>query len=138
MIDWTDPSCAVSAHFTVHECTWLPTDQTHYVPNEDEQADLIRTCALMEKVRDLFQQPVNVHVMIRPAAYNKKIGGAPNSAHIFGLACDFDVAGENCDDVREKLAPLLSDWNCRMERAPGTNWVHLDLHAPNPNRYFIP
>jgi len=77
----------------------------------------------------------------RPEGYNKLIGGALNSAHIEGKACDFVVTGIDCDDVREQLEPKLTELGIRMEDLPGANWVHIDIRKPlneDSNRFFKP
>lgn len=140
MVDWNDPNSKISNHFTVHEATWLPT--WNRMANETDglddtvKANLIKLCLAMDIVRDFIGKPINVHVTYRPPAYNKLIGGATHSAHVLGLAMDFDC-GENCDDTRQKLIPMLESWNMRLENHNGP-WCHLDLMPPNPNRYFIP
>jgi hypothetical protein len=66
------------------------------------------------------------------------VKGAKNSAHKIGLATDYDAGGLNCDDVRTKLEGKLDEWQIRMERMPGGNWVHNDCAPVISNRYFIP
>lgn len=138
MISWLNPKANITEHFTVHEACYLPSWQMLHDPTPEEQDNLLKICRLMEQVRALFGKSINVHCMIRPTDYNKKIGGAPHSAHILGLACDFDVDGVPCDNVRAMLLPKLAEWNCRMEDAPGSSWVHLDLMPTSNNRFFKP
>ena len=139
-IDWTNPAAQVTAHFTVKDACWLPSWHKLHSPTPDEQANLIKTCLLMERIRGLFNKPINVHVMIRPTDYNKEIGGAPHSAHVLGLACDFDVSGIDCDAVRAVLHEKLDLWSFRVENKPYSNWVHADLAEvlPGGHRYFTP
>jgi uncharacterized protein YcbK (DUF882 family) len=140
-IDWTNPLIKVSQHFSVQEALWLPS--WNRMANEDDglndavKANLITLMNAMDQVRDFLDKPIKVHVAYRPSAYNKQIGGATHSAHVLGLAMDFD-AGEDCDDTRAALLPMLETWGMRMEKKDGSNWIHLDLMPPNPNRYFIP
>lgn len=137
--NWLDPKSAITDHFTVKEACWLPTWGKLYAPTLKEQEALQQTCALMEKVRTLLGKHIYIHCMIRPRDYNKLIGGAPQSAHIFGLACDFGVPGMDCDAVRALLLPKLDEWKARLENKPGSNWVHLDLYAAQDGRrYFKP
>lgn len=151
-IDWNNPKAPVSKYFTVGELTFLPSWQCYHTPSDEEKANLTKLALKMDQVREILGKPIKVHVAIRPTSvncpssphhgqnYNKAIGSvALHSAHISGLAMDFD-AGENCDTTRVTLEPLLEQLGMRCEKAPGTNWVHLDL-APVPtggNRYFKP
>ena len=145
-IDWTDPTCKVSKYFTVREMLYLPTwkrlaNESDGL-NEDIKQNLIHLGQKMDTVREYFDKPINVHVTYRPEEYNKEIGGALHSAHSDGQAMDFDIVGMTCDEVRNELVGknLLDQWAMRCEKAPGTNWVHLDYRAlkPGGNRYFIP
>ena len=143
-IDWTDPKAQVSKHFTVHEAIYLPTwgrlaTETDGLTDE-VKANLITLFAKMDIVREYFGKPINVHVTYRPEEYNKLIGGAPMSAHKFGKACDFDVSGMNCDDVRSQIMAnhLLETWDFRMEMLPGSVWVHLGNDWKSGIRYFKP
>lgn len=147
--NWNDPTSLVSQHFTVHECTYLPSWNVCHLPTPGERFNLTKMAQVLDKVRDIIGKPIKIHVWIRPSQarcpinphdgedYNALVGGATHSAHILGLAVDFDC-GENCDDTRATLEPLLAQLGVRMEKKPGSNWVHLDLMPPNPNRYFIP
>lgn len=93
----------------------------------------------MDKIRELIGKPVVVHCAWRPKEYNKQIGGATNSAHIQGMACDFSVKDMDCDDIRKTILPHLEEWNIRMEDLPGSNWVHIDYRQVGPGgRYFKP
>jgi hypothetical protein len=152
MTDWSDPNSKVSKFFTVRECTFLPRFSACHQTTEIEQANIIRMASVMDAVRELVDSPISVHVWIRPTSsnipdndhngenYNSLVGGASRSAHISGLACDFDVKGSTCDEIRALLEPKLEELGARMERKPGSGWVHLDV-APVPpggHRYFTP
>lgn len=141
-IDWTDPKSHVSKHFTVKECIWLP--QWNRLANASDGLDdtvkgnLIKLCTTMDKVRELIDRPFNVHCMYRPEAYNKLVGGAVKSAHKFGRGIDFHISRCSCDDGRAILEKHLEKFGLRMEKNPGSNWIHLDDMEvlPGKNRYF--
>ena len=148
-IDWTDPSCMISKHFTVKEVLWLPTWQVMHIPSESEKANILKHAAKMDLIRDFLGVPLHVHCWIRPILnnpqslyhgqdYNALVKGAKNSSHKVGLATDYDAAGLNCDDVRAKLEPKLEEWDLRMEKMPGGNWVHNDSAPVISTRYFKP
>lgn len=145
-IDWNNPKCAMGSHFNVHDAIYLPTWGRLAVEADglDDiiKSNLIKLFIAMNVVRDHFGKPIRVHVSYRPMEYNKAIGGSLHSAHSEGLACDFDVIGMTCDDVRKDILDngLLDTWNMRMEDAPGSNWVHLDLRelVAGKHRFFNP
>jgi hypothetical protein len=152
VIDWSSPSAKITENFTVREACFLPSWGILHRANAKERENLIKVCELLEKVRAAVNAPIVVHCMIRPPKvnapgskwnkqdYNAAVQGAAGSAHRDGLAVDFHVPGTNCDDLRTFLLPFLESWDCRMERAEGTDWVHLDLRPvpPRGNRYFKP
>jgi len=151
ILDWTNPHSMISKHFSVKEALWLPSWQVLHIPSEDEKANILKQAAKMDLIREFLGVPINIHCWIRPVLnnpasehngqdYNALVKGAKNSAHKIGLATDYDAKGLNCDDVRAKLEPKLDEWELRMEKMPGGNWVHNDCAplAPGGHRYFIP
>ena len=132
----------ISNYFTFKEAVWLPswnraaTAEDGYTSEIEE--NLKNLFSIMDQVREMFGKAVIVHVAYRPALYNKAVGGATHSSHVLGKACDFHVSGLDCDTVRAILEPELERLGLRMEKKPGSNWVHLDTSEPNPNRYFNP
>jgi hypothetical protein len=146
VIDWENPGAQVSEHFTVHDCLWLPTWNRMATEEdgltEDIQAALYALCFKMEEVRDFMKAPIIVHCMYRPPEYSALVGGSLDDVHTMGLAIDFHVDGlgdgPSCDKVRELLEPSLEDLNIRMERNPGGNWIHIDIHPVIHERYFNP
>ena len=151
-VDWNDPNCKISKHFTVKEALWLPSWQVMHIPSEEEKANILKHAANMDKIREFLGASLNVHCWIRPGAlnnpnsdkngqdYNAFVKGAKNSSHKLGLATDYDASGLNCDDVRAKLEPKLEEFGLRMERMPNGPWVHNDSASVpvGGNRYFIP
>ena len=138
-MDWSDPKVKISNHFTVKEACWLPSWGKLYMPSAQEQTNILKSAAVMDKIRDFLQKPTSIHCWIRPIAYNKAIGGAPASMHICGLAVDWDC-GENCDITRATLVPKLKEFGIRMEKKPGGPWVHIDckIVSLESERYFLP
>ena len=142
-INWEDPNDKVSVYFTVKEALLLP--QWNRIATEkdglgpDQKANLVKLMKVMDTIRTKFNKPVIVHVTFRSYSYNKLIGGAPNSSHVQGMACDFHVDGMSCDDVRAALVPKLDEYGIRMEKLEKSPWVHIDIKpCDSAYRYFIP
>lgn len=146
-IDWTNPLQKISKYFTIKEAIFLP--RWGRLANEiDGLTDQVEDSLLkffwqLDVVREYLNKPINVHVSFRPAAYNKLIKGAKRSAHLCQgdwAACDFSVAGLDCDKAREIIVPKLEEWQFRCENVPGGNWVHLDNRPLTENglRFFKP
>lgn len=144
-----DPEAFVSTHFRWREVLWLPGYQ-RLATEEDGLTQAILDGAtahakLMDKIRDFFSLPVNTHCWFRSVAYNEKVGGAIHSAHLEGIATDFDIDGLTCQTVINAILKndLLNQYGLRMENNgfPGglaPTWVHLDSRAPTNSRYFLP
>lgn len=49
------------------------------------------TVKILQRIREYFGQPVSINSAYRTQAYNKKVGGAINSQHVKGTACDIKV-----------------------------------------------
>lgn len=75
----------------------------------------------LQDIRDHFSAPVNIHSAYRTKEYNKEIGGAARSQHIYGKAADIDVKGARPLDVAQFaevdtiLGIGLYDWGCHID-----------------------
>lgn len=146
----TKPTGNASAHFTWAELLYLASWGVWHEPSEEEKANLKRLADKMEEVREFLGASLHVNCAIRPTCasapgtpfnhknYNLQVQGAKSSAHIKGLAMDFTVGGMTCDEARFLLEPVLEALHIRMERKPGSGWVHVDLMPPVKSRYFTP
>jgi hypothetical protein len=150
-IDWSNPKSQISEHFTVHDATYLPSWGIYHTPSDAEKANILKMAEKMELIRAYIEKPIVVHVWIRPMSvncpgtiyngknYNSVVGGALKSAHILGLAVDWNPEGETCEDARQVLLSQLANFDIRMENRNG-NWVHCDTGVllPGGNRFFRP
>ena len=149
------PTEKISKYFTWKDALWLPTWNRMTKPEEINQSiidNLIITFHKADEIREFFNAAMNIHCAYRPPAYNAlpSIKGAPNSGHVTGMAIDYDIKGIVCDDVRKRLSdPMPGAVNktnmsfielhgLRMEKRPGSNWVHNDWKGvpPGGTRYF--
>lgn len=81
---------------------------------------------VLEDVRVHFGSPVKINSGCRCPAHNKKVGGAPNSQHVQGIAADIVVKG--------RTPALVADY---LERKyPGTygigrysGFTHVDVRS---------
>jgi hypothetical protein len=116
-----------SKYFSWHDALFLPSDGRHATEDEASEflSNIVKQALALDALREYFKAPIVVHCWLRPPAYNKKIGGAKNSAHLRGTATDFHIEGFTADQVRK---PLLSDKNLYPGAGElGVSWVHLDL-----------
>lgn len=62
---------------------------------------------ILQKVRDHFGKAVHVNSAYRTPAYNKKVGGAAYSQHLYGTAADITVKGVASKTVAAYVETLL-------------------------------
>ncbi|MCZ6893283.1 MAG: D-Ala-D-Ala carboxypeptidase family metallohydrolase [Gammaproteobacteria bacterium] len=153
-IDWDDENARVADHFRVHEVLFLPSWRMYHTPNDDEKAEAAKAAEAMEEIRKFVNAPVTVHCWMRPTEvnapdsrhdgenYNLFVGSrSRRSAHIFGRAVDFHVAGntgpDGCHAIRQALLPQLEEWGIRMENNHG-GWIHIDTNPVGHKRFFTP
>lgn len=145
MLNWEDPNCKVTMHFTVRDCLWL--NQWSRLANESDgltdehKTNLVTLCNKLEEIRSVLGSPMFVHSMFRPPRYSLLVGGSATDVHTMGIACDFNPVDFTCDDAKNILLPKLDELNIRLENnGVGADWVHIDTHnlLLGHKRYFLP
>lgn len=81
---------------------------------------------LLQKIRDHFKAPVTINSAYRNHCYNKKVGGASGSMHLYGAAADIRVKGVAPKDVAA-YAELLMPNKGGIGIYP--TFVHVDVRA---------
>jgi hypothetical protein len=132
MINWSDPHCQVTPHFTVQDC--LNLHEWGRLANEKDMVSftrLIALCQKLEEIREVLKCPLNVHSIFRSVAYNKDQNIIPNyDVHSECLACDFDCEPHlSVEMVKNILRPCLETLDIRMERDTPI-WIHIDMREP--------
>lgn len=84
-------SVAVSKNFKVKEFKCNDGSDVIFIADE--------LVAVLQKIRDHFGKAVTINSAYRTPAYNKKIGGATYSQHLYGTAADIVVSGVKPADV---------------------------------------
>lgn len=132
---------AITIHFKWKDALYHSQWDCFIFPTDQEKEEIFLTALKLERIQAMF--PKNKMIILswlRIPAYNEKIKGSENSAHMTGEACDFVLDGLHSSTVREKLIPHLDTLNIRMEQLkPHQNWVHIDRKPPGrTGRYFVP
>lgn len=106
----------ISTHFNRSEfeckcdCGWSVVD-----------AELIK---VLELVREFFDAPITITSGCRCDDHNRAIGGAYESKHKQGIACDFKVDGIE----PERVYKLLDhEYPTKYGLGLYKSWVHLDV-----------
>ncbi len=79
---------------------------------------------VLQKIRDHFGKPVNINSGFRTASYNKKVGGATYSQHLYGNAADIRISGISPKSIAAYAETLLP-----KKGGIGTyrDFVHIDV-----------
>lgn len=97
-------------------------------PSPEIIANLKCLAAMLEEVRSLLGVPLMISSGYRCPALNIAIGGAANSAHMFGMAADFTAVGhtplETC--LRIAASKIIFDQCIHEFNA----WTHLAYAHP--------
>lgn len=117
-----------SEHFSIQELTKTGTGLEND-PDIYAGANLVRLAEkLLEPIREMMGVPLFVHSGFRSKEVNAAVGGAKNSAHMEGRACDFHPAGMDIKEAFEKIR--LSDIpydKLLLEHGGGAWWIHVQV-----------
>ena len=109
----------ISAHFSEAECK-CKCGCGQMVVNQ-------KLVSLMEKIREKCGgKPVTVLSWNRCKKHNTAIGGAADSQHVKGTACDIRIAGVSVDSLA-KTAETCGAMG--VGRYPSQGFVHVDVRA---------
>ena len=98
-------------------------------PTWEAADNLARLADTMERIRaGLGNLPVTILSGYRSPPVNDAVGGAANSAHLYGLACDFVIPDYGSPlDVCKAIEPYLSVLQIDQLIWEFGDWVHLGL-----------
>lgn len=79
---------------------------------------------VVQSVRDYFKKPVHINSGYRTATYNKKVGGATYSQHLYGKAADIRISGVKPQEIANYLETIMPEWG---GIGIYINFVHVDV-----------
>lgn len=128
----------LSPHFTLDELTFSQTasrEALDNTPSADVLANLKRLTQTLEQVRSLVDCPVLVSSGYRSPALNRRVGGAPDSAHTRGLAADLTATRF----TPKALAQLVADSDLVFDQLilEYDRWVHLAVAEQGARRQIL-
>lgn len=94
-----DGNKKLSKNFKVSEFACKDGTDTIFI-----DSDLVE---LLQKIRDHFGKPVIINSGYRTEPYNKKVGGANQSQHLYGRAVDIKINGVTPKEVAEFAETLI-------------------------------
>jgi len=124
------PPGYLSEHFTLEEFTRSDTATARGIdntPTEAALAELGKLADTLEQVRKLLgSNPVFISSGYRCPELNAAVGGAGNSAHLYGAAADFTVPAFGSPlDVCLALEQFLPELEIDQLIYENDSWIHL-------------
>lgn len=118
-----DGNTKLSTNFKVKE--FACNDGSDTILISDELVEVL------QKIRTHFGKAVTINSAYRTQAYNKKVGGASNSQHLYGTAADIKVSGVTAKEVADYAETLLINTGGIGRYA---NFTHVDVRE-NKSRW---
>jgi len=128
----------ITPHFTLDEMTvsqLAAREGLDNSPPPEARANLQLLCSALEQVRALFDAKIIVSSGYRSAAVNKRIGGAPGSQHVQGLAVDFTVFEVSPREVVRRVSQSAIAFDQLILEYD--HWVHLSVVHAAPRRQVL-
>lgn len=114
-----------SLHITWNELACK--DGTPYPIEFIKDGRVIELVVLFERIRAIWNKPININSAYRTASYNKKAKGSPNSQHLLGKALDlsplFDIS---IDEFYNTVKSNVTKFGIRgLGKYP--TFIHVDI-----------
>jgi hypothetical protein len=110
------------------------------IPPEQYWQNIINVAIELQKVRDILKKPIIITSGYRTIAHNDAIGGAKNSMHLTGLACDSHMIGINLYEYLAYIVRFTKFTGIGIGNPYriGGNLIHSDLrHGDDLNKITI-
>ena len=126
----------LSPHFTLAEFVASDTAAMNGIDNTPDEVIVDRLTDLandtMEGVRAICgNQPVMISSGYRCPELNAAVGGASNSAHLYGCGCDFTIPAFGTPlDVCRAIEPHLAELGIDQLIHENASWVHIGRAIP--------
>jgi uncharacterized protein YcbK (DUF882 family) len=107
-------------------------------PSGEVLKNLTELAKNLEVLRKHIGQPIRVTSGFRSREHNRKIGGAPGSFHILGMAADIQVANMTPEQVAKAIELLIKEGKMKQGGLGiYRTWIHYDLYfdGKTPRRW---
>jgi uncharacterized protein YcbK (DUF882 family) len=124
----------LSTNFSLSE--FASADGT--APSGDVLKNLTELAKNLEVLRKHLGQPIRVTSGFRSREHNRKIGGAPGSFHILGMAADIQVSKMTPEQVAKAIELLIKEGKMKQGGLGiYRTWIHYDLYfdGKTPRRW---
>lgn len=131
----------LSDNFTLHELTYSVTanaNKIYNLPSKDVIINLKALCThVLQPLRNYLGVPVVISSGYRSPVLNKKIGGAANSQHLYGMAADFVTPKKDLKIAFNYIKNYLDFDQLLYEHSKdGTTWIHVSYNSGHNRRKY--
>lgn len=93
-------------------------------------SNLTKLCeTVLQPIRDAADSPISISSGYRPPELNEAIGGSKTSAHMRGMAADFQIHGLSPHDACQMIAELDIDFDQLIHEYG--RWIHIGIADTN-------
>lgn len=119
-------------YFTIKELTKSATAEKYGIENlatNEVVENLTKLTELvLDPLREQLGKPVKLTCAYRSKEVNKKVGGHPDSHHIYGCAADIVCLAQ---DQNRMMAILIKNPNVDLcQNYPDRNFIHVNIARP--------
>lgn len=128
----------LTEHFTLEEFTRSTTATRLKIDNrvpDNLMANIYLTANKLELVRKALAYPIIISSGYRCPALNYQVGGSQTSAHIKGLAVDFNCAYGNPKQICQHLITSGVEFDKIIQEY--NQWVHIEFSHVNQRRCVL-
>jgi hypothetical protein len=126
-IDWANPQCPISQHFSVGEVTKGEAERIPALGSEEE-CNIMRLAHQLDLIRDSWGAAIGVTSWYRPYEINLACGGVADSQHITGGAADiYPVEGDG--QHFEEWLDIYWGGALGYGQHGGRGFTHIDLRG---------
>lgn len=116
----------ISKNFTEYDICYSQTAIEKNISNIpdnkiSENAKLL-IINILEKLIIKFKVKPTIHSFYRNETLNKFIGGASNSQHLYGQACDLTIVGHNLREIFDYIKLNMNYDQVILEK---NSWIHI-------------
>lgn len=122
-------------YFSINELTYSFKAEKNHIDNSPTElvtSHLNELIAVLDQIREAYENPIIISSGYRCKELNKLVGGVATSAHTVGYAADLIVKDRDIEDFYVFCKKFLTENNimfdqCIIETSGKTKWVHFGL-----------